>query len=270
MKRCLATVLVFAVFSAVVRADVTVVQTTTMEGGMAAMAGGTTPPKLTTRIKGTKGRMDVDLPTVAASTITDLVAKQVTLLRHDRKTAEVVSEPAPAAAPAAAHGTPELAVTPTGKSQVIDGMKCDEYTFTIGVPMSEATGGQMAPEVAAMLKDFTVMMKASIWVARDVPGAAEYVAFQKAAARADLLTAAMKVTGANIPAVDRMMKAVSTVDGMPYMTVMDLTIEGGSGEMAGMMKQMGTMRVTTKVTSITADALSDDLFKVPEGYAVGK
>jgi hypothetical protein len=57
MKRWLATVLVFAISSAVVRADITVVQTATLEGGVAAMgpgAGPTTLPKLTTRIKGLK------------------------------------------------------------------------------------------------------------------------------------------------------------------------------------------------------------------------
>jgi hypothetical protein len=30
------------------------------------------------------------------------------------------------------------------------------------------------------------------------------------------------------------------------------------------------MKITTRTTSIKADALSDDLFKVPEGYTIVK
>ena len=41
-------------------------------------------------------------------------------------------------------------------------------------------------------------------------------------------------------------------------------------QMADMMKQMGTTKVTTKVSSISADPLSDDLFKIPEGYTTIK
>jgi hypothetical protein len=37
-----------------------------------------------------------------------------------------------------------------------------------------------------------------------------------------------------------------------------------------MMKQMGAMKVTTKVLSIKTDAVGDDVFKVPEGYQVIK
>ena len=103
MKRWLATVLVFGLCSAVVRADVTVVQTTTIEGGMAAMAGGGAPsPKITMRVKGMKSRTDMEMPSVNMSSITDLVAKQMIVLRHDQKTAQVVETGAPASPAAAA------------------------------------------------------------------------------------------------------------------------------------------------------------------------
>ena len=69
--------------------------------------------------------------------------------------------------------------------------------------------------------------------------------------------------------MDKMTKAMSSVDGLTYLTVLDMTIEG-SGQIADMMRQMGAMKLTTKVTSISADAISDDLFKIPEGYTVIK
>ena len=65
------------------------------------------------------------------------------------------------------------------------------------------------------------------------------------------------------------MKAMSAVQGLTYLTEMTINIEG-TGQIAEMMKQMGAMKITTKVNSISNDAVSEDLFKVPEGYTVIK
>jgi hypothetical protein len=273
MKRWLTTVVVFALCSVVVRADVTIVQTTTMAGGMAAMTGNMTP-KLTNRVKGMKSRSDIEIANVSTSAITDLVAKQMIMLRHDQKTAQIISGPAAASTSTAA--APALtvkldsSVTPTGKSQLIDGYKCDEFTFATTMAMADITGPQMPPEAAEMMKDLTIVLKGALWVAKDVPGAAEYVAYQKALAKSDLAGSALKISGVSVPGMDKMMKAMAGVDGIAYMAVMDLTIEGGSGQIADMMRQMGAMKITTRVTSINADPISDDLFKIPEGYTTIK
>ena len=42
-----------------------------------------------------------------------------------------------------------------------------------------------------------------------------------------------------------------------------MTVEG-TGQMAEMLRQMGPMKITTKVTSITTDPIADDTFKIPE------
>ena len=277
MKRWLATVVVIGISSAVVRADITIVQTTTIEGGMAAMApGGANPsPKITTRIKGLKSRTDMDLPpTLSLSTITDLVAKQLIVLKHDLKTAQTVD----AAAAAATTGAPAVTATvsldatvaPTGKSQVIDGLKCDEYTLTTAVGIAEMLGAQLPPEAAEQMKGLTMVMKGSMWVTRDAPGAAEYVAYQKALTKSDLAAATMKASGVNLPGLDKMTKAMAGVDGLTYLMVMDMTVEG-TGQMADMMRQMmGGMKITTKVTSISAVAIGEDQFKIPEGYTITK
>jgi hypothetical protein len=68
MKRWSATLLVFAVCSAVVHADVTIVQKTTVEGVAASMPPGSIPsPATTTRIKGSKGRNDMDMDAAAGA-----------------------------------------------------------------------------------------------------------------------------------------------------------------------------------------------------------
>jgi len=279
MKRWSATLLVIAACSAVVHADVTIVQKTTVEGGAAAMAGGAMPsPTMTSRIKGQKGRVDMDMgnPNIPTnmSTITDATAKQVILLDHNQKTARVSTAGAPhpageAAPPVTAIVKFDGSVKPTGKSQTIDGMKCDEYAFNTSMSMSEMGGSQVPPEAAAMLKDITMVMTGSLWVAKDAPGAAEYRDYQKAMSAADLTSAAMGATGVNMPGMDKMVKAMGAVEGMPVLTEMSMTVEG-TGQVADMMRQMGAMKITTKVMSVKTDSIGEDVFKVPEGYQVIK
>ena len=276
MKRYVMTVVaVVAVCTAALRADVTIVQSTTVEGGMAAMGGANMQPKLTTRVKGMKSRTDIDSGPVQLATITDLVAKQVVLLRPDQKTATYISStppagtgnPSPAAPPKMTLPDVQVTIKPTGKSQVIDGVKCDEFAFTTSMNMGEMGGAP--PEAAAMMKDMKMNMAGSMWVAKEVPGAGEYIAFQKAAATSDMAAAVAGASGINIPGMDKMMKAMGEVNGVAYLTEMTMTIEG-TGPVADMMKQMGAMKVTTRVTSVTTDAIADDTFTVPPDYKVIK
>ena len=280
MKRWLSTFAMFAVCSAVVRADITIVQTMTVEGGMAAMSGQAIAPKTTTRIKGLKARTDMDMPGVnmSMSTIADLVAKQMIILRHDQKTAQVIIAPnASTTATTATTTAPpiggtvkmDVSVTPTGKSQVIDGFKCDEFTFTTTMNMSEVGGPNLPPEAVAMMKGMSMVMKGSMWVTKEAPGGAEYLAYNKALASADLNAAAAGMSGINMPGLDNMTKAMASVNGLAYMTEMTMKIEG-TGQMAEMMRQMGDMKITSKTNSISVETIAEDQFKVPAGYTTVK
>ncbi len=276
VSRWLTTLAVFAVCTAAVHADVTVVQTTTIEGGMAAMAGQPMSPKMTNRIKGLKSRNDIDAQMLQLTTIADLASKQVVVLRPDQKTAQIITAPASAAVSgptAAAGATPsaDASFSATGRSQMIDGMKCDEYAFSSAVEMSQMNpgGGTMPPEAAEMMKGVKMVMKGSVWVAKDIPGAADYLAFQKAASAGDLMSVLAGASGMGVPGLDKMMKSIGSVNGMAYLTEMTMSAEG-SGQMAEMMQQMGPMKITTRVTSITTDPISDDVFKIPDGYTVIK
>ena len=120
-----------------------------------------------------------------------------------------------------------------------------------------------------MMKGMKMVMTGSMWVAKDVPGAAEYIAFQKAARGERHGRGGVGAAGVNIPGMDKMMKAMASVDGLTYLTEMTMTIEG-TGQMADMMKQMGPMKITTKVTSVKTDTIADDQFKVPADYKVVK
>jgi hypothetical protein len=63
--------------------------------------------------------------------------------------------------------------------------------------------------------------------------------------------------------------AASAGQGLPYLTEMTMNLEG-TGQIVEMMKQMGALKMGTKVTAVSTDVLSDDLFKVPAGYTMVK
>ena len=277
MRRWLTTFAAVLFLSAALRADVTIVQTTTVEGGMAQMAaqsGASMTPRVTMRVKGMKMRSEVESGPISMVTIVDVANKQVIILRADQKTATIVSTKPPETTTTTTTTTTtpappamDASVKPTGRSQVIDGVKCDEYLVNATADMSTMRNAQMPPEAAAMMQGMKVKLNGSVWVAKDAPGAAEYMAFQKAAAAEQL--AGASAIGVNMPGMENFAKAMGTMTGLPYLTEMETSIEG-TGQMAEMMKQMGTTKVTTKVTSISADPLSDDLFKIPEGYTTIK
>ena len=100
MRRWLTTFAAVLFLSAALRADVTIVQTTTVEGGMAQMAaasGANMSPKITMRVKGMKMRSEVEAGPVSVVTIVDVPGRQVIVLRADQKTATIVSSKPPAA-----------------------------------------------------------------------------------------------------------------------------------------------------------------------------
>jgi hypothetical protein len=272
MNRWLGTFAVFLLCSAIVSADVTVTTTTTVEGGMAAMMGGATP-KVVMRIKALKARTDTEAMGRTMSTLTDLEKKEVMVLRPDEKTAIVMDSVIPdkPGAPPVALPQAEGSFEPTGRSQTIDGLKCDEYAVDMTVSMSGMGGNQpMPPQAAEMFKDFKMMVKGSVWVAKAAPGAEEYAAFQKAAIQANLaaiLTGG--VPGAPTNGFDRVLTKFSSVEGIPYLTEMNVTM-AGTGQAAEMMKQMGPMKLTSKVTSVSTDPIAADQFVVPPDYRIVK
>jgi hypothetical protein len=272
MKRSIASFAIVILCSTVLHADVTVTTTTTIEGGMAAMMGGATPT-MVMRIKGLQARSDMEVMGRTISSLADLNKKEVIVLRPDEKTAQVMTPVVPEKPGAPPATLPQIdgSVAPTGRSQTIDGLKCDEYAFNVTVSMSEMTSNQqMPPQAAEMFKDLQMLMKGSIWVAKSAPGAAEYVAFHKAALEANLAAIlAGGVPGAPSNGMDRVFKKFTEAEGVPYLTELNMTIEG-SGQAADMMKQMGAMKLTSKVSAISTDPIAADLFVVPPDYKIIK
>ena len=272
MKRWVATCAAAVMLvSAVLHADLTITQTVTVEGGAAAMMGGNAAPRIVLRIKGTRTRSETEVMGQSTVMLFDLATKQMVMLNAADRTARVVD----ATSPAIPAGTPmpdmEMSFKPTGQKRTIDTMVCDEYAIAMTMSMASMAGpgAQMPPETAAMLKDLKMVLTGSTWLAKSGPGVAEFAAYQKAATDANMGAAVSAAMGGSSNGLDKILAASSSAQGLPYLTEMTMSMEG-TGPMVEMMKQMGSMKITNKVTAISTEALSDDLFKVPADYKLVK
>lgn len=270
MKKWITTVALLALSTVPLRADITITMAMTMEGQAAGMMGGQAP-KTVMRIKGMKSRTDIELNGQTTSAIADLAARQMTLLQPQTKTAEVITAVSAASGGAKLpDAVVDVSLKPTGKSQTIEGQACDEHTFTMALDMASMAGqGQVPPEAAAMMKDVRMVMNGSVWLAKSAPGAAEYAAFTKAAVESNLIAAVSGLKPGQSGGLDKLLAATASAPGIPYLTEIAMTFEG-SGPMVDAMKQMGPMKMVQKISSVSLDPISDDLFKVPEGYTVEK
>jgi len=273
MRRLLTTLAIAALCSSVVGADVTVTSTVSIEGGAPGMAGAAgMTPRLVMRIKGLKARSDVDVSGQTQSSITDLGSKQIIVLQHVQKTAQIYSAQALAGSLKPAAGANiDASAKPTGRSRAIAGLSCDEYAVKMAMKMADFTGGAgMPPQAAEMMKDVRMVISGSVWVAKSGPGVADFTAFQKAAAEANMAAAfGGAVPGVQAGGIDRVMKTLASMPGLPYLTELQMVVEG-TGPMVDAMKQMGGMKIKNAVTEVSTTAIADDQFQIPAGYTTIK
>jgi hypothetical protein len=271
MKRLAALCVLVLLYVAPAEADVTITQTMTMEGKMAAAMGGATP-QMVTRIKGMMSRTDIDVMGQSMASITDLTVPQFVLLNAATRTAQIFG-PAAQPLPGKDVAFPKVdgSFKATGRKQVIEGANCEEHMFTMTADMAEmGAPGQMPAEAAAAMQDVRIAMNGSVWIATSGPGVAEYVRFQKAATDSKMLAAMTGIpAGQQGGGMERLMAAAAAAPGLPYLTEITMSFEG-TGKAVEMMKMMGPITMTQRTTSVSTDPIPDELFKVPEGYTVEK
>ena len=270
MHRC-AIAAILALSTVPLAADVRITSTTTVEGALAAAMGGVTP-RLTMQIKGSKSRSGVDVGGESLGSITDLSARQFILLNGAQKTARILTPDSQPASEALPLKFPDIAssLKPTGRSRTIAGVPCEEFTMAMTMSLAEvADSGQVPPPVAAMLGNITVALNGSMWIAKSGPGVAEFIAFQAAAAKADMSKLMDQVFGTGSSALDRLMNIFATAAGIPYRSEVTITV-GGNEQLAEVLRAKGPMKVTTEVTEVSTAAIPDEMFTVPAGYEVIK
>jgi hypothetical protein len=271
MTRRLVTLVLLALCATPLRADVRVTSTTTLEGAFAAMMGGMTP-RIVMHIKGLKARTDMDMGGQSISTIADIDAKQFVILNSAQKTAQIMTPESSPVSGGVPLGMPKIDadVKPTGKSQLIAGVSCEEMAISMSMTMAEmAANSQMPAEASEMMKSIRLAMAGRMWVAKSGPGVAEYMAFQSASTKGDMVSMMASIPGMKGSGIDRLMGAFSNAGGIPYLTELSMTIEGNA-QIAEMMKQQGPIKIITKVTEVSTDPIPDDLFTVPVDYKILK
>lgn len=268
MRRWSAAIAAVVFASVSLQADVTIKSRITVEGGPpGANAGG--PIEMVMQIKGMKSRTDMDAMGQKTVIIADMAARKVYMLNPATKTAQEIDSAAVVEKAGAAMPELDASVTPTGQSKAINSLSCDEYRIKMSMNMADIVGTQVPPEAVEMMKGLTMAMDGSIWVAKEGPGAAEYVAFSKAALAANLSGVLSGAANKSNPGLEKLMAVTSQAQGLPCLTEMNMTVDG-SGPVADMMKQSGAVKTSVTTTSIATDALAADLFTVPADYKIVK
>lgn len=215
-----------------------------------------------TYIKGNKMRTDQKMGGSELTTIMDVDAGEMIAINHKKKEADVwnvadMSETLQNAG-AAATGV-DVKVTPTGENKEIAGYA--------------ATGHDMVVSVDAAIEDspmkMTVTISGPAFLSTVAPGAKDYANFYIAAAEKGFFFGdprAAKAQPGNARGMMALYRSMAE-KGVPLQS--DLTIKlSGDGPMAGLFAKMGGGRMSTTVTSVSADPLAADLFEVPAGYKV--
>jgi hypothetical protein len=223
-----------ALLAAPVLADVTYEEETRMGGAMSAMAAGQ-PTRSLTRVSGDWMRTDAG----DVATITDLEGERIITLDAKARTYSVATfvqrrqkmEEAFAAAQGRrggkppAKGTPgsdvsmktDVRVSETGRSQTIQGVLCQQYLLEMDltVTSNEKPSGNL-------------VTLSEMWIAKDLPGAAEKNAFERRMAeKLGTATLAQEFGEADTPRpiagfgdVQKMADEMKKMEGHPMRTVM--------------------------------------------------
>jgi hypothetical protein len=244
-------------------ADITLVQTLTLQGRAAEGMGPSEMPRMTTRIKGQLARADIEVSGEVTSSILDVVAKHVIVLDHATRVATLSSA---AGESSTLQLKTDLAVTPTGAFRTIDGQRCEEYALTYSADLAPVGS---PPEVTAAMKDTRMVIKGSVWVALSAPGAVEFAAFNKAALASGLMSAAFMMGESG--GYGKLLEGIASTPGLPYLTELTMSIEG-SGEMAASMRAEmgGELKMVQKLVSVSTNPIDDKTFQIPQGYRIAK
>jgi Domain of unknown function (DUF4412) len=223
--------------------------------------GGVIAGEMTQYVKGLKMRTDQNMAGQQTTTIMDVAAKQMIVLYHDKKEANVFDMTKLSANMAKMPVTDiKASITPTGQTRQIAGATCTVYDVKVTAPMAlRADAG------------LTLVMSGPHCLAKNGPGQADYKAIYRAVAENGFFLGDPAQASAQPSQAKAMTEMYSKMAelGMPYAAEMNITFEG-SGPMAAMMSKMGGNSITNEITSVSTEPIPDSTFEVPAGYKVNK
>jgi hypothetical protein len=239
-------------------ADVTLKTTISNTGG-----GVENQAPATVYIKGNRMRTDLQVGTRLQTTVVDVDAQKMYVFDSTRKEADVWDMRALSAelSKSVEASAMSASFTPTGQTREVGGHAAAGYDLAISV--SAAPDGQTPLQVTATLGG-------PVWIVKGAPGAAEYAAFYRAAAEKGFIfsdpRAARTQPGA-ARAMAEMYWRMAETGGIPYASDIQIKLEG-SGPLAAALAKIGNLSMSTVVESVSTDAVPDDLFAPPAGYAI--
>ncbi len=254
-RRMLTTALALAVLSPA-QADVTL--KATAEGKGLGMSGSTSN---LTYIKGLKMRSESTSGKANNVTIFDVEGQKMYILNAKKKEAEVwdMAAFAQQIGQSVASDDVRASMTPNGQTKTLHGATADGYDIEIVVPATLGGPGGMP---------VTMLLNGVSWIAKDVPGSADYAAFYKGASeRGWIFSDPRTAQGApgQVKAMAQMYAEFAKIGGLPYEAQMNITAQG-DGPLAAMMAKMGGVSTTTTIDSVDTAPLDDALFQVPADY----
>jgi hypothetical protein len=237
-------------------ADVTTKSSVTGKG--MGMAGSMTT---ITYIKGNKMRTDTVLGDTTRTSIIDMDKMTMTSFDAKKKEADVydMRKLSEDVSKNVQVGDMKATVKPNGKTKMVSGKSAAGYDMTVVVPAM--MGGEKGMKM-------TVNLEGPVWVVKNAPGTAEYLAFYKNAVEKGWFFSdprAAKGQPGQAKAMAEMYRQLAATGGIPYETEMNIKMSG-EGQMAAMFEKIGNMSTTTTVTSVETGTLAADLFAVPAGY----
>jgi hypothetical protein len=148
-----------------------------------------------------------------------------------------------------------ISLATTGDTRTLAGSACEEYRFTVKVPINKSG-------------NVVLTLAGSAWIAKAAPGAGDYSTFvQSADARGLVIwyTSDNLILLAVTRARTELYRAIGATGGIPYLVEMTSGVEG-TGVLAAMVRKVTAATWTATVTSVLTAPLDDDRFAIPQGW----
>ena len=255
MNRTLVAAAFTLVACSAAHADVTLRATVT--GESAILSGKTSN---VTYIKGLKMRSEAVSEKFSTVSIYDVDAQKMYILDPKKKEATTwdMGAFAQEMGKAVDTGNVQAAMKANGRKKDVNGQSADGYDIDVTVPTT--IGGSPV----------TMTLNGVSWVAKGVPGAADYAAFYKGAADKGWIFSdprAAKASPGQAKAMAQMYTEFAKLGGLPVQVDMSMKASG-EGPVAAMMSKMGAIKTTTIIDSVEEGPLDDALFQVPADYTL--
>lgn len=260
MKRLALVVMLIGGLASSATADVTVKQTITGKGmGMSGKMAGTT------YIKGLKMRSDSVAGDTTRTMVFDIDAQKLYAFDSKKKEADVWDMAAFQAEMAKNVEASDIkaSIKPNGQTKTLAGKTATGYDMAISMPT--APGGNKDMKM-------TVTLQGPMWVVKDAPGTAEYLAFYTAAAERGWIFTDPRAAKANYGqarSMTEMYRQLAETGGVPYEMTFDIKMSG-DGPMAGILARIGGISSSTTIESVETGAIADTVFAVPAGYKLNQ